>query len=252
MHCGEAKNMAVSLDSLEVDVFDIQKYSFAWGDSVFSRFLSLTTWQCLFFFGWWQVPRVKISQMKMRSESEIRTPAVEYPSNKKALFLKTFWLSYLIYFLMALFSSAHFLHRIIILFNLSLKVLRDGKQTAELSLLKWYWTSKRVSISHKKTLHKLIRKWNKKMLPFAAVHLWNLWLSGWFLFKWPFCGADTVNYLDGGVTCRFNKCVISKSFRFSCERRDFRFLFDLSRSMIGITLFLRHFARQRGFQLTNV
>lgn len=58
--------------------------------------------------------------------------------------------------------------------------------------------------------------------------------------------------LQEGGTCIFNSSVISKSFLFSCERKDFRLLFDLSGSMIGILLFLRHFAWQRGFQLTNV
>ena len=47
------KNVAVSLDSFEV--FDIQKYYFARGDSLFLRTLSLTIWQCLFFF--WMVTR---------------------------------------------------------------------------------------------------------------------------------------------------------------------------------------------------
>lgn len=48
-----------------------------------------------------------------------------------------------LYVLMDLFCPAHFLHRITILSDPWVKVLRDRKQTAELYLLKWYWTSEK-------------------------------------------------------------------------------------------------------------
>lgn len=54
---------------------------------------------------------------------------------KNNLFFEKF-LAQVFALLSVLFSSVHFLHRVIILFNLSLKMLRGGRQTAELSLLK--------------------------------------------------------------------------------------------------------------------
>lgn len=51
--------------------------------------------------------------------------------------------------------------------------------------LKWYWTSKRVSISHRNP-RKFIRKWNKRCYSFL-----QFTLKWWFLFKWPLCwGTD--------------------------------------------------------------
>lgn len=115
---------------------------------------------------------------------------------KQPLFEK--FLAQVFALLSVLFSSVHFLHRVIILFNLSLKMLRGGRQTAELSLLKWYWTSKRVSISPKKKKKKnpawIDQKAKQRMLQFPALHLQTvtfglifMWLL--MIFKWPFCGA---------------------------------------------------------------
>lgn len=104
MNCGEVKNMAVSLGSSEVDIFDIEKIFFCLRWQCDFKISSLTVWQCLFFFGLLQVTRKDTSD-----EDEVRKSdsnpycwvAFIGCSNTKTLFLKSFWLSYLLYFLVA-------------------------------------------------------------------------------------------------------------------------------------------------------
>lgn len=159
----------------------------------------------------------------------------KYQSQRKKVFVPA------VNFLMVLFGCAHFLHQIIVLFNLWLKVLRWEADS-------WAFTSSvLLNITHRFHFHththtqQTCMTWSDsetQAVPDSCSSPSNcdFHLSGRFVG-----GADGADDVVGGVTSTFNGCVISKSFLFSCQRTDFRLLFDLFRSLIWITLFLRHF-----------
>lgn len=160
---------------------------------------------------------------------------------------------------MLLFTSAHFLYRTIILCNPWVKVLRVGKQTAELSLLKWYWTLKKVFLYHPlapKKLPELFRV-KQRMFQFHSVQLQSVTFEMILnlkkkTIKEPFCANGSLGW-DGGWGGNLQISLVS------CVRAStFPVKGDISSShlicpgqWLGLRRFYGTFAQQRAFQLTK-